>query len=148
MFYSTLFITCKIIIIYIIQLRKPRFREVQQPVQTTQLINSKFWAKTQIFQSKPGLLEEDKVWKVHRSENTEVQLRNLDCSIYFVSDRKLLKIMKKEMSWVFWVLSTQVPVPFLFLYYAHPYLYSFHKPTLSFIYTLPSYEKTSLINST
>lgn len=53
------------------------------------------------FDSKPGLLQEDKVGKVIWSENIqdiEVQLRNLDFSIYFVGERKLFKAISKEMS--------------------------------------------------
>lgn len=45
-FHPTVTTTYKIIVIYIFQLGKLRFREVQQPVQTTQLINGKCWART------------------------------------------------------------------------------------------------------
>lgn len=98
MFYSTLFIICKIIIIYIIHLKKPRFREVQQPIQSTQLINSIFWAELRYLNLSPDYYRKI---KVHFKSTLEWEYwspaKEFILSICFVSERKLFKIMRKEM---------------------------------------------------
>lgn len=142
MFYSTLFIICKIIIIYIIHLKKPRFREVQQPIQSTQLINSIFWAELRYLNLSPDYYRKI---KVHCKSTLEWEYWSpaKAFSIYFVSE-KIIQDNEEGNVWVLWALSTQVWVPFFFLYYLH---LVHGKPIFAAIYTLLSYAETSLINS-